>query len=138
LTTANIPDSYSGSVAFTGIPGTTVAIRGQHDTWSKLNSLSYAGTRAVDANDISAGVESSGPRLGGFPLLVRIGVRRRTLPFAVGTQSVEETSIGGGIGVPIAYDRVTLDIAALHTNRTGVAGVTERAYNLSFGLQVHP
>ncbi|HEY7899532.1 MAG TPA: hypothetical protein VIC03_14055 [Gemmatimonadaceae bacterium] len=138
LTTAHIPDSYSGSIAFTGIPGTTFAIRGQHDRWSQLNSLSYVGTTATDANDVSAGVESNGPRLGGFPLLLRIGARRRTLPFQVGTQSVQETSFGGGIGVPIAYDRVTFDIAALHTSRTGVAGVTERAYNLSFGLQVHP
>ena len=138
LTTAHIPDSYSGSIAFTGIPGTTFAIRGQHDRWSQLNSLSYVGTTATDANDVSAGVESNGPRLGGFPLLLRVGARRRTLPFQVGTQSVQETSFGGGIGVPIAYDRVTFDIAALHTSRTGVAGVTERAYNLSFGLQVHP
>ncbi|MEO7041842.1 MAG: hypothetical protein ABI035_06255 [Gemmatimonadaceae bacterium] len=138
LTTSHIPDSYSGSIAFTGIPGTTVAIRGQHDNWSQMTALSYSGATGVDANDVSAGVESNGPKLGGFPLLLRVGVRRRDLPFLVGTQTVQETSFGGGIGVPIAYDRVTFDIAALHTNRTGVAGVTERAYNLSFGLQVHP
>ena len=138
FTTSNIPDSYSGSVAFSGIPGTTVAIRGQHDDWSQMTRLSYAGATGVDANDVSAGVESSGPQLGGFPLLLRVGVRRRDLPFLVGTQTVQETSFGGGIGVPIAYDRVTFDIAVLHTSRTGVAGVTERAYNLSFGLQVHP
>jgi hypothetical protein len=33
---------------------------------------------------------------------------------------------------------VTLDMALLHEARTGVAGVSERGYNLSFGLQVHP
>lgn len=139
LTTATIPDRYSGSIAFTGIPGTTVAVRAQHERWSQLNSLSYVGTTATDANDVSVGLESNGPRLGGgFPLLVRIGARQRTLPFQLGTSAVRETSFGGGLGVPIAYDRVTLDIAALHTTRTGVSGVSERAYNLSFGLQVHP
>ena len=45
---------------------------------------------------------------------------------------------GGGIGIPIAFDRVTLDMALLHEARSGVAGVNERGYNLSFGLQVHP
>jgi hypothetical protein len=139
LTTAKIPDRYSGSIAFSGIPGTTVAVRASHENWSKMNSLSYSGANAVDANDLSAGVESNGPRIGGgFPILLRVGARRRTLPFQTGTSSIQETSFGGGIGVPIAYDRVTFDIAALHTTRTGLAGVTERAYNLSFGLQVHP
>lgn len=138
LTRATIPDRYSGSIAFSGIPGTTVAVRAQHERWSQLNSLSTLGTTAIDANDVSAGVESSGPRLGGSPLLLRIGVRQRTLPFELGTSSIKETSFGGGIGVPIAFDRVTLDIALLHTDRTGVPAVTEHAYNLSFGLQVHP
>ncbi len=139
LTTATIPDRYSGSIAFSGIPGTVVAIRGSHERWSQLSGLSVVHTVAVDANDVSAGIESNGPGLGGgFPLLVRLGVRRRTLPFQVGTSAVQETSFGGGIGVPIALDRVTLDVALLRASRTGVAGVTEHAYNLSFGLQVHP
>lgn len=139
LTTAHIPDRYSGSIAFSGIPGTLVAVRAAHQRWSQLDGLSYVHTSAVDANDVSLGIESAGPRLGGdFPILVRVGVRRRTLPFAVGTSSVQETSFGGGIGVPIAFDRVTLDMALLRSTRTGVAGVNERAYNLSFGLQVHP
>ena len=139
LTTGTIPTRYSGALAFTGIPGTMVAARASHETWTQLGDLSYAHTRAVDANDLSLGVESSGPRLGGgFPLLMRLGVRRRTLPFAVGTSAIQETSFGGGIGIPIAYDHVTLDMALLHESRTGVTGVSERGYNLSFGLQVHP
>lgn len=139
LTTGTIPTRYSGSIAFSGIPGTMVAARASHEMWSQLGNLSNAHTLAVDANDVSLGVESNGPRIGGgFPILVRLGVRRRTLPFAVGSSSVQETSFGGGIGIPIAYDRVTLDMALLHEARSGVAGVSERGYNLSFGLQVHP
>jgi hypothetical protein len=139
LTTGTIPTRYSGSIAFTGIPGTMVAVRASHEMWSQLGDLSVAHTVAVDANDLSLGVESNGPRIGGgFPILVRAGVRRRTLPFAVGTSSIQETSFGGGIGIPIAFDRVTLDMAILHEARTGVVGVTEHGYNLSFGLQVHP
>jgi hypothetical protein len=138
LTTGDIPDSYSGSLSYSGIPGTTIAIRQSHTSWSSMDGLSYAGTKAVDANDFSAGVESNGPRIGGFPMSLRAGFRQRTLPFQVGSASIKETSFGGGLGIPIAYDRVVLDIAALRTSRTGVAGVNERAYNLSFGLRVRP
>ena len=139
LTRGTIPTRYSGSIAFTGIPGTMVAARASHETWSQLGDLSSAHTVAVDANDVSLGIESNGPRIGGgFPILVRVGVRRRTLPFAVGTSEIQETSFGGGIGIPIAFDRVTLDMALLHEARSGVAGVNEHGYNLSFGLQVHP
>jgi hypothetical protein len=143
LTTAHAPDRYSGSIAFSGLPGTVVAVRAGREMWSRLGSLSTAGAPAVDANEVSAGLESFGPRLGGgYPILVRLGVRHRTLPFPVvtssGNSTVTETSFGGGLGIPIAFDRVTLDIAALRSSRSGVPGVTEHAYNLSFGLQVHP
>jgi hypothetical protein len=139
FTTAHIPDRYSGSIAFTGIPGTMIAVRASHERWSQLTALSFAGTQATDANDVSVGLESNGPRMsGGFPLLLRLGARRRTLPFEVGTSAVQETSFGGGIGVPILFNRVTLDMALLRASRTGVAGVSEHAYDLSVGLQVHP
>ena len=138
-TTANIPDRYSGSIVFSGIPGTLVAVRASRQRWSSLNGLTLARTGTVDANDLSAGIESSGPKFGGgFPLLLRIGARRRTLPFEVGNSPVQETSYGGGLGVPISLDRVTLDMSLLRSVRTGVAGVSEHAYNLSFGLQVRP
>jgi hypothetical protein len=139
LTTGTIPDQYSGSISFTGIPGTTLAFRASHESWSQIGSLSTLHTLAIDANDFSFGVESSGPRLGGgFPVLIRLGVRQRTLPFDVGADMVKETSFGGGIGIPISFDHVTLDMAILRANRTGVPDVSEHAYNLSFGLQVHP
>ena len=94
----------------------------------------------MDATDISGGVESAGPRLGtgGEPIIIRLGVRHRTLPFLVGTTQVQETSFGGGLGVPLAQNRVIMDMAVLRSNRTGVTGLTESAYNFSFGLRVHP
>ena len=134
----DIPDRYSGSVSFEGLPGTIIAARVSRELWSQMASLSASGAHAVDATDMSLGAESAGPRLGGFPLLLRAGIRRRDLPFQVGTTTVRETSFGGGIGLPIAYDRVTFDVSVLRSNRTGVAGVDEHAYNLSFGLRVRP
>jgi opacity protein-like surface antigen len=139
LTTGNIPDRYAGSIGFTGIPGTTIAIRASHESWSQIGSLSTLNTVAVDANDVSVGLESTGPKMGGgYPMLLRLGIRRRDLPFAVGNSVVQETSFGGGVGIPISYNRVNLDMSLLRENRTGVANADEHAYSLSFGLQVHP
>lgn len=137
-TRGNIPDRYSGSITFEGLPGTILAARYSRERWSQMASLSASGARATDATDVSVGAESAGPHLGGFPLLLRAGIRKRDLPFLVGGTPVREVSFGGGLGLPIAYDRVTFDLAVLRSNRTGVAGVSERAYNLSFGLRVRP
>lgn len=134
----NIPDRYSGSITFAGLPGTILAARYSRELWSQMASLSASGAAAVDATDVSLGAESAGPRIGGFPLLLRAGIRRRDLPFPVNGSTVRETSWGGGLGLPVAYDRVTFDIAVLRSSRTGVAGVDEHAYNLSFGLRVRP
>jgi len=134
----NIPDRYSGSITFEGIPGTIIGARFSRELWSQMQSLSINNAPAVDATDVSAGIESAGPRLGGFPLLIRAGIRRRDLPFPVNGADVRETSWGGGIGLPIAYDRVTFDLAVLRSTRTGVAGVDEHAYNFSLGLRVRP
>lgn len=139
LTSANIPDRFSGSISFGGLAGTVFSVRASRERWSQIAPLMTQRTAAVDATDVSAGLESAGPRLGGgFPILFRLGARQRTLPFPVGTSQIKETSFGGGLGVPIAFDRVTLDLAALRENRTGVAAVSEHAYMLSFGLQVRP
>jgi hypothetical protein len=140
LSRGHVPDNYAGSISFQGIPGTLLAVRMARDMWSSLTPLSTAGAQAVDATDISGGIESAGPRFGsaGAPIVIRLGVRRRTLPFLVGTTQVRETSFGGGLGIPLAQNHVTLDLSLLRSNRTGVIGIDESAYNLSFGLRVHP
>jgi hypothetical protein len=140
LSKGRIPDNYAGSLSFQGIPGTLLAVRMARDRWSSLTPLSTSGAHAVDATDISGGLESAGPHIGsaGELIVIRLGVRHRTLPFLVGTTQVRETSFGGGLGVPLAQNHVVLDLSLLRSNRTGVSGIAESAYNFSFGLRVHP
>lgn len=138
LTHGRIPDHYAGSLSFAGIPGTLLAFRMARALWSSMNSLSTSGAHAVDATDVSGGIESSGPKLGDRPILLRLGVRRRTLPFQVGTTTVHETSFGGGVGLPFAQNRAVVDVSLLRSARSGVSGVSETAYDFSFGLRVHP
>jgi len=138
LTAGRVPDRYAASLSFGGLPGTLISVRAAHERWSAMDSLSTAGTQGRDGNDFGVGIESRGPRVGAFPVLLRVGARRRTLPFPAAGATVTETSYGGGLGIPVAYDRVTLDLAALRDVRTGVPGVNEHAYTFSIGLRVRP
>ena len=138
ISTGRIPNHYAGSLSFQGIPGTLIVVRAAHDNWSAMAPLSTTNAHASDANDISAGIESNGPRLGGSPLVIRLGVRVRDLPFDVGTQTVHETSFGGGLGIPLAQSRAIIDLSLLHANRSGVSGIQESAYDFSLGFRVRP
>lgn len=138
LTHARIPDRFAGTISYQGLPGTLIAVRAERQLWSRIGALSTRGATAVDATDYSAGLESAGPRVGGLPILLRAGARHRTLPFLAAGNVVTENSFGAGLGLPVALDRVTLDLAVLRNSRSGVPGVSEHAYNFSFGLQVQP
>jgi len=143
ISTGRIPNRYAASLSFEGIPQTLVAFRAAREMWSSMQSMSTQGTRATDANDFSVGLESAGPRTGAHAIVLRVGARRRSLPFAVGTTTIDETSFGGGLGIPLGIpqlggDRATIDLSVLHNSRTSVGGVSEHALNWSFGLRVQP
>jgi hypothetical protein len=135
--TARLPDHYSVSVMFEGIPGAAISARAAHDSWSSLGSLSTSGIQAFDGWDIGAGIEASGPRLMQRIITVRAGARTRTLPFGFNGEKVTENSFAAGLGIPLARDRASFEFAAQRANRKA-ADVTERAYILSFGLRVSP
>ena len=70
---AKLPDHYSASVLFEGIPGTTISFRAAHDNWSTLSALSSSGVQAFDGWDIGGGLEASGPRIMQRIVTVRLG-----------------------------------------------------------------
>jgi hypothetical protein len=133
-----IPDHYSASVTYDGITGATISARAAHDSWSSLSSLSSSGILAFDGWDSSVGAEVTGPRLMNRIVIVRAGVRVRTLPFAYNGEKVSETSIVGGFGLPLARDRASLDVALQHAARSVSGPIKETGYILSFGLRVTP
>lgn len=138
LSRGKIPNNYAVSLGYSGIPGTFVAVRYGVDRWQSLQSLSLSGATAVQTSDFSVGLESTGPKTGSQAIVFRLGARFRTLPFQVSGSTVTEHSFGGGVGLPISGGRAMLDLGVLRSARTGVSGVTENAYNLSFGLRIHP
>jgi hypothetical protein len=134
-----IPDHYSASVMYDGITGATISARTAHDSWSSLSTLSSSGIKAFDGWDSSVGAEVTGPRLMNRIVILRAGVRVRTLPFAYNGEKVSETSITAGLGAPLARDRASFDFALQHAARSVTGGsIKETGYILSFGLRVTP
>jgi hypothetical protein len=135
---AKLPDHYSASVLFEGIPGTTLSFRAAHDNWSTLSALSSSGIQAFDGWDIGGGLEASGPRIMQRIVTVRLGGRVRTLPFGFNGDKVSEKSFSFGLGAPLTRDRAALDLAIQRASRTAGSDVKERSYILSIGLRVSP
>jgi hypothetical protein len=133
-----LPDHYSGSVTFDGIPGVIVSARAAHDNWSSLNSLSSSGIQAFDGWDAGAGVEASGPRLLQRIVTLRAGARFRTLPFGFNGQKVSEKTFAAGFGVPLTRDRAAVDVAIQRASRSAGSNISERGFILSIGLRVSP
>jgi hypothetical protein len=141
-----LPDHYSGSVTFEGLPGTIISARLAHDSWSSLSSLSSTGVRAYDGWDGGLGIEASGPRFLQRIITVRAGARFRTLPFGAydgppqtsTPHQVSERSFAGGLGIPLTRDRAALDVSLQHATRTAGIDVQERGFILSVGLRVSP
>lgn len=132
-----IPDHYSASVIYEGIPGAAISARVAHDSWSSLGSLSATGIQAFDGWDTGAGIEASGPRLFSRIVTVRVGARVRTLPFGYNGEKVSEKSVAAGFGVPLTRQRASFEFSAQRASRTA-ADIKERGFILSFGLRVSP
>jgi hypothetical protein len=160
--TGRVPDHYSGSIAFTGLPGTMISARLAHDGWSSLGSLSATGIRAYDGWDGGVGIEATGPRFLQRIITVRAGARFRTLPFGLPDQpiltfqdcnvvsfctdtqvaspshKVSEKSFAFGFGIPLTRDQAALDLSFAHATRDAGTDVKERGFIMSFGLRVSP
>ena len=138
LATAKAPNRYGASVEYAGWGGVGLSAHVGRDQWSSMGPLASKSVTAYDTWDVGGGLEAEGPHLIGRASLLRLGIRRRTLPFSTTGSSVSEFSIGGGLGIELARSRARLDLGVLRAGRSGGEGVKEHAYILSFGLRVVP
>ena len=140
LSQGKAPDHFGASLAYTGIHGTTFAARAAHDTWSTMASLlETPGQTVHDSWDLGGGAEVTGPHLFSQTLLLRAGVRTRTLPFEAASKMVTEKSVSFGSGLSLGHGRVAADITAIHQWRQAdIPTVKERAWTLSFSLTARP
>lgn len=137
VSSAHVPNRYGASLTYDGIPGSQIALRVNHEQWTRLRSL---GSSALEVNDVtewSAGVDFAGPKFQGLPTQVRLGARSRDLPFGWNGKTVSEQTIAVGGGLPLARGWATLDVGVQRALRKA-GDVTERGTILSVGLSVRP
>lgn len=138
LSRAKVPKRAGVGVTYTGIPGLALAASADWQGWSSLASLGNEGLGVTDAWDVGVGAEVRGPALFGTQLPLRVGYRRRTLPFTVENTNVRETTFSVGAGIPISRGASRIDLGVERANRSAVAGVSEHAWIVSFGFMVRP
>jgi hypothetical protein len=138
VSAADVPDRFGIGATFTGLRGSTFAVRASHQSWSSLAALGSTTSTPVDGWDVALGADVSGPRLGSRPLAFRGGVRSRTLPYQAGNNTVKEKSASLGTGFSLAGGLVIVDLAAIRSFRDAGIGITERAWTMSIGLSTRP
>jgi opacity protein-like surface antigen len=138
LGSGRIPDHVTGGVMYDGIAGTTLAASVGWQQWSAMNGAGSAGTGARDAIDVALGADATGPRFGRGAVALRAGAAWRELPFPVpGSGEASEFSLAVGAGVPLAFNRASLDLGAQRARRSAGAA-RETGWMFSIGLTVRP
>lgn len=132
-----VPLRYGVSASYDGVPGAVFSARLGGDRWSDLKGLGSSSLGLKDALDMSVGTEITGPRLSGAPVMFRAGYRTRGLPFTYGSSAVTESSVAGGVGVPVIGGRAIIDFSAVHASRSSGA-VAEKSLLLSIGIGIRP
>jgi hypothetical protein len=138
LARADIPSRLGVGLAYTGFTGAVIAANAAWQNWSTLDRLGSEGVTAFDGWDYGLGAEVRGPRWFETDIPVRIGVRRRTLPFGAAGAEVRETSIAFGAGLAFAGGRAVADLGLARASRSAEGDVSERATTFSVGLTVRP
>ena len=138
LARAEIPMRVGVGLAYTGLRGAVIAASGEWQDWSRLDRLGSEQLTTFDGWDYGLGAELRGPRWFGGDVPMRIGVRRRTLPFGAAGAEVEETSVSIGWGFTIASGRAVADFGLARASRSADGDASERATTLSIGLIVRP
>ena len=154
-TEASVPDRFGAEVRYGGIRGVQLSARIEQVRWSEIEALRaperegevalQPPLRAIDTQELALGAEFGGPRLFERVLPMRLGVRRRELPFLLGRwegeqpvyDTVEETAVAAGFGVPLARERAMIDVAVQRAFRTA-AEIDEGAWTIGVSLTVRP
>ncbi|HYW29964.1 MAG TPA: hypothetical protein VE869_00560 [Gemmatimonas sp.] len=136
---ASVPDRLGASLRYEGIPGSVFAVGIEQQKWTSMQALGSSAVQAHDVTNWNAGVETLGPRLLGNSTQLRAGYASGTLPFGVGNQTVRESRIAGGIGLPVAGQSAVIDLSVQRALRKlgGSAG-RESAWLLGIGIQIRP
>lgn len=150
IDSGRLPSRAGLSVAYTGLSGAAFAAGMNWENWSSMD-LGSSNVSAQDTREMGVGVEVEGPRVRSAIVALRAGYRHRDLPFGVQrvTDDIQvppefavERAFALGAGIPLAtfggVSRAMLDLGVQRASRSGVDGISERAWTVSLGLAVRP
>ncbi len=139
LSTAKVPKRFGFGGMFGGISGLLLSANAEWNGWSSLNGLGDTDAHAVDGWDYGLGAEVRAPSLFGQEIPVRLGFRKRILPFEAAGEQVHESDYSAGIGIPVSRGRSRVDLSVTRANRSAnVPDVSEHGWILSAGFFVRP
>jgi hypothetical protein len=142
LARGKVPSRMGASLAYSGMQGTTLAVRIARDQWSDMTPMlanRATGDEAHDSFEIGGGGEFTGPRVFGQTLMIRAGGRTRTLPFEAAGKEVSERVASLGSGMNFGGGRMSADFTVLRQWRTAdIPSVSERAWTFSISLTARP
>ncbi|MEP7380083.1 MAG: hypothetical protein ABI910_00270 [Gemmatimonadota bacterium] len=137
-TEAKVPTRFGFAARLEPVDGLTLLAGADHNAWSKLNGLGSTDASAQDAWEYSAGAQFAGQRTRNTAWMYALGYRQRDLPFEAAGALVHEKIVSGGVAIPIAGPRGTLDLAVQRALRQATVPTKERAWLLSVGFTVRP
>jgi hypothetical protein len=135
--TADVPNRAGASVRWE-VGGTNLAARYNWEGWTAMRGLGSDAGGIFDSREVGIGAEVPGPRIRGGILLLRVGARRRDLPYGVAGVQPEENVVGGGIGMPLGFGRAQIDLGVERASRKvpGLDNLSERGLIMSFGFRL--
>jgi hypothetical protein len=156
---ASVPDRFGAEIAYSGLRGVVLSARAEVVDWEEMEGLrdpesadrepgeGLPPLEAILTTDVAVGADFVGPRAFGRIIPLRLGVRRRELPFSLGRwdvpndaafySTVEETAVSGGFGIPLARERALFDVAVQRAMRSA-AEIEENAWTISVSLTIRP
>jgi hypothetical protein len=157
-TEASVPDRVGAEVRYGGFRGVVLSARTEYVNWEEMEALrdpdatpgqGLPPVAAAATQEYALGANFQGPRAFGQIIPLRLGVRQRELPFALGRwtgapgsetasyATVEETAVGGGFGIPLARGRALADVAIQRAMRSA-ADIDESAWTVAISLTIRP
>ena len=137
--TTPLPTQLGLSARIATVPGVFLSGVAQYAGWHAANAdLLVAGKDgARDTWAFGVGLEALSTSVFGLRTPLRLGYRRRQLPFLSLGQGIDEWAAGGGFGLSFARDRTTLDVA-FERGRRETGAERESFTTLFVGLTVRP
>jgi hypothetical protein len=139
ISSASVPDRLGVGVLYDGIAGTVLSASVERINWSAMNGLGSASAVAQDVTNWAVGAEVISGSFRAAPIFWRVGYSGRALPFLLRDLSVTERILSGGVGIPVAGEAITVDVAVQRAQRRIPGGAAaEDGTALTVGLTIRP